>query len=263
MDQPSINKGDILIQYVKLRRDGLSAQQAVEMIKRDAFKLALKERNELGNDINQWESEHRPQGDGPAGTKPLTQREAGPAPLGAALFGMPPAEYAKVRPLATGPLLPVICPNCGTKNSPDAEDCVNCAGTLKSKQARTRMMKKPMITDDDARAAKSGRLYLQVKTRKQPLEVYVTKELIIGRSSPDSSVQPDIDLAPYEAEKYGVSRAHASLKKDGETIVITDLHSSNETHLNGERLYPQETHVLRHGDELELGTLLVKVLFKV
>ena len=99
-------------------------------------------------------------------------------------------------------------------------------------------------------------------TRKQPLEVYITREMVIGRSSPDSSFKPDIDLAPYDGEKHGVSRSHASLKKEGDTIVMTDLESSNETHINGERLYPHETRVLRHGDEVQLGTLMIKVQFK-
>jgi hypothetical protein len=267
MEKGPLPRGEILLHYVKLRRSGVSRVDAVAEVKADAFQLPLPERNELGNDINQWEAEQ--QGHPKGEIKPLPQHPspAGgaeprpPTALGASLFGTQPLDHGKARGVQTGPELPILCPNCGKKNSASAEKCSNCGATLKSKEARTRVMKKPDL-DGDAHPMESGRMLLAIKTRKQPLEVYITKEMVIGRSSPDSSFRPDIDLAPFDGEQHGVSRSHASLKKEGDTIVITDLESSNETHINGERLYPHETRVLRHGDEVQLGTLMMKVQFK-
>jgi pSer/pThr/pTyr-binding forkhead associated (FHA) protein len=87
--------------------------------------------------------------------------------------------------------------------------------------------------------------------------------MVIGRSSPETAQKPHIDLAAFDAEHFGVSRAHASLKINNRTLVITDLQSSNSTYVNGQRVYPHEIRVLRHGDEIRLGRLPLKVLFKL
>ena len=118
-------------------------------------------------------------------------------------------------------------------------------------------------SDRKSRPGKPGHVFLGIKGCKEPLEVFVRTEMIVGRSSIGSSIRPDIDLGPYDGQKLGVSRSHAALKMQGETIVITDLESSNFTYINGERLYPHETRVLRHGDEIQLGKLTVKVTFKL
>ena len=53
-----------------------------------------------------------------------------------------------------------------------------------------------------------------------------------------------------------VSRMHArfSLDRDGK-MTVRDLNSTNGTWLNGERLLPNETHVLQQGDHLRFGRL--------
>ena len=87
-------------------------------------------------------------------------------------------------------------------------------------------------------------------------------ETTIGRTSQQSTVQPDVDLSVFDAENLGVSRLHVTLRRHEDTITVIDLNSRNATFINGQRLHPQEVRVLRDGDEIRLGKLTMKVAFK-
>ena len=71
-------------------------------------------------------------------------------------------------------------------------------------------------------------------------------ELIIGRSSSCGLVLSD--------EK--ISRQHARLRIDGQSMLIEDLRSRNGTFLNGERV---ESADLRVGDEIRLGDTTLRL----
>lgn len=92
---------------------------------------------------------------------------------------------------------------------------------------------------------------------KEPLRIRVPldKGITLGR------VTSDIDLSPLDALENGVSRNHVIVQRRGETLIISDLDSSNGSYLNGQRLYPHEVRVLRHGDELRLGKLVSRIRF--
>ncbi|MCS7071755.1 MAG: FHA domain-containing protein, partial [Anaerolinea sp.] len=60
----------------------------------------------------------------------------------------------------------------------------------------------------------------------------------------------------------GVSRLHAAICRQDETLTIVDMGSSNGTHLNGQRLIPDQPRVLRDGDEIRLGKLVAHIYFK-
>jgi hypothetical protein len=111
--------------------------------------------------------------------------------------------------------------------------------------------------------APETRLVLNVRGAPQPIEVALTREFVMGRSTAEGSLKPDIDLAPFKAEELGVSRLHAAIRQEDETIVLVDLQSSNRTFINGQALYPHEVRVLRNGDEIRLGKLVMKANFKV
>jgi pSer/pThr/pTyr-binding forkhead associated (FHA) protein len=83
---------------------------------------------------------------------------------------------------------------------------------------------------------------------------------IIGRSDEQKQHAPDIDLSDYDGLKKGVSRRHAVLVRYEGFAQIIDLHSSNGTFLNGERLQPDNPYPLAQGDELRFGSLLVQVV---
>lgn len=80
-------------------------------------------------------------------------------------------------------------------------------------------------------------------------------ESIVGREDPLSSVKPEIDLAPYDAEAHGVSRRHVRLARSGNGYLLEDLGSVNLTYVNDQRLEPNRSIPLRDGDRIMMGGL--------
>jgi pSer/pThr/pTyr-binding forkhead associated (FHA) protein len=107
-------------------------------------------------------------------------------------------------------------------------------------------------------------LVLQPRDEGTPIVVDPpdNQDVVIGRGAPDSIMLPDVDLAPYQADEHGVSRLHAALRRQENTITISDLGSSNHTYINGQRLHAHEVRCLRNRDELRLGYLVLKVRFR-
>ena len=48
-----------------------------------------------------------------------------------------------------------------------------------------------------------------------------------------------------------------AIRRGEDTLTLVDLGSVNGTHLNGQRLVPNQPRVLRDGDEIRLGRLVV------
>jgi pSer/pThr/pTyr-binding forkhead associated (FHA) protein len=82
-------------------------------------------------------------------------------------------------------------------------------------------------------------------------------DLIIGRADPTSSRPPEIDLNPYGAIELGVSRRHAKIERNGNILSLIDLNSSNGTFVNGRRLASGQAYILRDGDEIRIGKLVI------
>ena len=78
---------------------------------------------------------------------------------------------------------------------------------------------------------------------------------IMGRSDSGSSYTPDIDLAPFNAQRRGISRRHAVLLRYQGSIHILDLGSMNGTFINDKQLHPQVIFPLTPGDQLRLANL--------
>ena len=86
-------------------------------------------------------------------------------------------------------------------------------------------------------------------------------ELVIGRMDPDTGQSPDIDLENFGGTEKGVSRRHATIiRKDG-SLNLVDAGSHNGTYLNGQRLIAHQPRVLRDGDDIRLGFLVLRVKF--
>jgi pSer/pThr/pTyr-binding forkhead associated (FHA) protein len=78
-------------------------------------------------------------------------------------------------------------------------------------------------------------------------------EIIVGRADEASGTCPDVDLSGYGGDEGGVSRQHARIFVQGSQILIEDLHSTNRTYVNQQRLMPGQPHPLRHGDQVRCG----------
>lgn len=86
-------------------------------------------------------------------------------------------------------------------------------------------------------------------------------EVLIGRTTPNAAMSPDIDFTDLDQGQYGISRMHAALNRHEDKLMIQDLGSANHTYLNDERLFPHELRMLKDGDVLSLGRMLVQVRF--
>ena len=106
-------------------------------------------------------------------------------------------------------------------------------------------------------------LRLEIEGAPTPIMLHPKFETSLGRRDPATGTIPDVDLSAYAGYRLGVSRKHAVIRLKNRQLEIYDLGSSNGTSVNGTRLTPHQSQVLRDGDEVMLGKMLIRVLFQV
>lgn len=163
------------------------------------------------------------------------------------------------------------CPYCTHSNREGVLFCEECGQVLYTEQGTaTRTKKLPTGTGGlsakggwgTARFNQSATIVLQIRDNPSPIEIVPQQETIIGRYDGSSASTPTIDLTPYGAYENGVSRIHAAIRRGEDTLTLVDLGSVNGTHLNGQRLIPNQPRVLRDGDEIRIGKLVCHIYFK-
>jgi len=165
----------------------------------------------------------------------------------------------------------IRCQECGTDN-PEAEVyCFKCGSLLDTAaiditiDTTTPMENKTSPVDPKRRWGTAhfdsdSFLILSVRDYEtEPMQVNLSHDKTIGRIH--EGFTPEIDLSGFDAYEQGVSRQHAILRRQNDTIVIVDLNSANNTFLNGQRLVPDQPRILRDGDEIRLGQLVLRVNF--
>jgi hypothetical protein len=164
------------------------------------------------------------------------------------------------------------CPYCQKESNDTETYCYACGhilpfGLQNLPQATTQLVGtyedlEPQRRWGTAYFKQRSRLQLDFRDSAQTLVVEVQRYLVLGRRHADPGIaQPDIDLTPYGAADSGVSRRHLILTREHDTISVTDLGSANSTHLNGQRLNPNDARILRDNDELRLGRLVIRCQF--
>jgi pSer/pThr/pTyr-binding forkhead associated (FHA) protein len=165
----------------------------------------------------------------------------------------------------------IICPNCGNKEYPGALFCKEC-GTQFSAMHEPTMIIPTDLGDQLRQSAGEGPSHAVPSTPENPrLSLYLVEtgdvitlegmeEFTIGRSSEDQPILPDIDLAPYHAYEYGVSRLHASIAIDRSSVVLVDFGSANGTLLNGQKMTPNKPYPISHGDIFSMGKMKLQLL---
>lgn len=163
----------------------------------------------------------------------------------------------------------ILCPNCGHDNTEGALVCAKCgfqfeeaAGGLRTRELDDQgdSIGKPHW--GTSRFGPDSVLVLHIRDSSEPLVIRPDDELVIGRYDPVSRTTPDLDLSPYQAMEKGVSRLHTAIRRQDDALSVVDLGSANSTYLNGQRLVPHQPRVLRDGDELRLGLLVMHVYFR-
>ena len=169
----------------------------------------------------------------------------------------------------------VKCKHCGFENPDDEFLCVLCSMPLRMEDAEaspepkngaTRVLDNPREASNfprwgTARLGMERKLLFHVRGHDKPLVVNLSDQLVLGRYDTDTGDTPDIDLQAYGAQDLGVSRRHATILIEDDTLKVIDLGSANATFINGQKLIAHQARILRDGDELRLGRLVIRVNF--
>lgn len=160
-----------------------------------------------------------------------------------------------------------ICPQCGSENRPGVLICQDCGVSIfDTSFGSTQVMHLndlPAVTQalhDTGQLVASRQVVLQVM-EGPVIQAEVEGDMILGRTNIYSPHCPDIDLTKFRAFEQGVSCRHAQLSRVDNRLQIADLGSTNGTFLNTERLIPHQGYTLKHGDEIRLGQLYMRVRF--
>lgn len=165
----------------------------------------------------------------------------------------------------------IICPTCGNKELPGALFCKECGTQFASLRDPTLVMP-ANLADQLHRDSGSAPVQITPSTPNDAnLSLYLVEtgeviplhgltEFTLGRSSEDQPILPDVDLAPYHAYEYGVSRLHASIQLGQPNALLIDFGSANGTKLNGKKMTPNKPYPITHGDIFSLGKMKIQLL---
>jgi hypothetical protein len=165
----------------------------------------------------------------------------------------------------------LVCHNCAAENRPNEAYCLRCGELLRPINS-TRRGDTSVIEDQSSPEIPRRRwgtsrfdaesiMLLSVQGYDaQPIRVDLEHDKTLGRT--DQEFVPDINLDNFDAFERGVSRQHARLRRQNDTVVIIDLNSANSTFLNGQRLAADQPRILRDGDEIRLGQLVLRITFE-
>ncbi|MBE2182951.1 MAG: FHA domain-containing protein [Anaerolineae bacterium] len=168
----------------------------------------------------------------------------------------------------------IICPFCAFNNKEGVFFCEECARPLGGGEASATLPTRRLNNGSDsatvhatwgtARFDANAQIVMHIRDSAEAITLKPDNTTLVGRYDSSSTQRPDVDLTPYGALENGVSRVHAAIYRNDETDTLTlvDMGSANGTHLNGQRLMPDQPRVLRDGDEIRLGKLVTHIYFK-
>lgn len=164
------------------------------------------------------------------------------------------------------------CQECGNENESDAKICVFCGALLVNAGETATRTRSLDDADFEEGTPKWGSARFNTRThlilgidgepRTFTFDANEIEKLVLGRVDPNTGESPEVDLTKYDAVEKGVSRQHASIvRKDG-SLYLVDQSSANGTYLNGQKLVANQPRVLRDGDDVRLGHLVVRITFE-
>jgi hypothetical protein len=162
------------------------------------------------------------------------------------------------------------CPYCAHPNREGELFCEECGHPFVGQQGVATTQLAPedrngyerRMAWGTARFDPQASIMIRVQSHGNPIELAPKDELMVGRSDLRSEWAPDLDLASFGGAEMGVSRRHAAIRRGENTLMLVDLDSANGTHLNGQRLTPDQPRVLRDGDEIRMGKLVFHIYFE-
>ncbi|MCC6802616.1 MAG: FHA domain-containing protein [Anaerolineae bacterium] len=248
--------------YVQMRRGGKDAKSVLDSLRMRFELLTPGERAEMVRRVKAWEAKHV--------NSPVANNRQKRATDAAKHGGHDTEPALEIpRPPSAAPEKMVACSRCGKLNGSSEVFWAHCGNFLRVDNTRhetTRLDESEMDALGPDFFGPNSTLVLLVASDGFSYSIQPQRykhETVIGRSE-GSTMKPDIDLSDHFAGEMGVSRLHVALQYNAKNnlLSVSDMKSANGTFINGQKLFPQEVRVLRDGDELRLGRLVLRVYFK-
>lgn len=235
---------NILQEYKRLRTNGLETNEAVSALHPHIRMINQEMRDLLAQNMRAWEHQRTDETISDTDRHLLAQAQ----------------EVYKAQNT-------IKCPECGKPNMQKDEICFACGSLLNPNAvSSTQQLSKQMANVyETVRFTIDDILMLMPKTEHASIKIPIhasSAPLTLGRGHEDVSLSPDIDLSYLNAGKLGVSRIHAAISYEEETLYLIDMGSTNGSYLNEQKLHPKERRVIRHEDTIRLGHLELKVFYK-
>ena len=179
----------------------------------------------------------------PARPQPAPVRQVQQAPRAAAQArrqtpAMVEAHPQPVRQPRPTPSATKSCPACRESNRQSARFCVACGHSF--------VPIRPAVL----RVVEPVRAAWELPVARCPM--------LLGRASEAEGYRPDFDMTFYDDGGY-VSRRHARITRGRAGYFVTDLGSSNGTTVNGKRLVPHRAQLVRNGDRIKVGLVVIQL----
>jgi hypothetical protein len=164
------------------------------------------------------------------------------------------------------------CRHCGKQFAIDSQVCPFCntpvGGTHQdvtlssiSVAARLDFQRRAEYPIHFSTALVGNQVALYIEDASVPLVIDLSERVTLGRRSPrDTGVSPTVSLNQFDAFNRGISRIHAVMYYENDTVMLVDEYSTNGTWVNGRQLEPMQPTPLAHGDEIRLARLRMLVL---
>ena len=243
---------ELLIEYTRMRENGLDSKATLHALRPYIEPLPDQYKQELARNLRQWE-----QGElqiEPESVEPyddVTRQDMSPLPDDPQASASRPSDssikpikpiksIARNTPRPGEDLLPkglkpgatwIACPNCNTKNKANEVFCYACGHLMDSGQGfnSTRNFAEADVASvSPEHFSKDSLLVLLMRDSGAYFKLRpqnYSHELVIGRSSSNTAMAPDVDLSQENAEEFGVSRLHLAIQyvMENSTLVVFDL----------------------------------------
>ena len=160
----------------------------------------------------------------------------------------------------------MICRTCGTRNAVNAAFCEECGNNLwehQSGPAASPRSAEPESTAPNPSSRPLPRLIrVVILNSGRVIDIPYGRDILIGRRDTARGIIPDVDLSSEGGFEAGVSRRHAQIGYQGEKAFVQDLGSTNGALLNHKPLTPFLSEPLQHGDEIKLGSCVLRIEFR-
>jgi len=170
-------------------------------------------------------------------------------------------EQARICPVCRQPLDlyqdTVVCPHCGARNRANEYICRKCNAVLIYRRTTEKLPWSHEVYSEVEKtvAEQVEGPYLVINPTGAIVGLPSGGQVNLGREDPIAGIYPDLNLTPFGAEKYGVSRRHARIILHDDRALIEDLGSLNGTFVNRRLLRPHIQYPVYEGDEIQLAGL--------